>query len=126
MAFVVLFSTMSFTINTHYCGDTLVAASMFSTVKSCGMEKVMETIPLGCSMKKSDCCKNEQTFVKGQDELKLNFDKLSLDQHVFVAVFFHSYNKLFDNFKEVSPSLVIHPPPYVERHIYKLDESYLI
>ena len=29
MAFVVLFSTMSFTIDMHFCGDTLVATSMF-------------------------------------------------------------------------------------------------
>ena len=38
MAFVVLFSTMSFTVNMHYCGDTLVETAIFHKAKGCGME----------------------------------------------------------------------------------------
>ncbi len=126
MAFVVLFSTMSFTINMHYCGETLVATSLFQDVESCGMEQVMSTLPNGCSMEKPNCCKNEQSIVKGQDELKLNFDKLSLDSQQFVAAFFHTYISLFESTEEVRPSLPAYPPPNIVRHIYKLDESYLI
>ena len=37
MAFVVLFSTMSFTVNMHYCGDTLVETAIFQKAKGCGM-----------------------------------------------------------------------------------------
>ena len=33
MAFVVLFSTMSFTVNMHYCGDTLVETAIFHKAK---------------------------------------------------------------------------------------------
>ena len=36
MAFVVLFSTMSFTIDMHFCGDTLVAVSMFQKATAIG------------------------------------------------------------------------------------------
>lgn len=126
MALVVLFSTMSFTLNAHYCGETLVATSLFEKVESCGMDQAMSTLPKGCSMDKPDCCKNEQSLIKGQDELKLNFDKLSLTSQQFVAVFFHTYNILFEVSEEVTPSLNDYPPPNIVRHIYKLDESYLI
>lgn len=126
MAFVVLFSTMSFTINMHYCGGNLVATSMFKDVESCGMEQAMATLPHGCSLTKTECCKNEQSVVKGQEELKLNFDTQSLDPHVFVAVFFHTYHNLFESVPKVKPLLKADPPPLIVRHLYKLDESYLI
>jgi len=126
MALVVLISTMSFTINAHYCGETLVATSMFKNAEACGMEQAMATVPSVCSMTKPDCCKNEQSLIKGQDELKLNFDKISLDQQMFVAVFVHVYNSLFENTEEVTPSENDYPPPNIVRQLYKLDESYLI
>ena len=88
MAFVVLFSTMSYTLNAHYCGETLVATSLFEKVESCGMEEAMSKIPKGCSMEKPDCCKNEQSLIKGQDELKLNFDKSGI-------FFWESMNSFF-------------------------------
>jgi hypothetical protein len=126
MAFVVMVSTMSFTINMHYCGGTLVATSFFSDVESCGMEQAMATARSGCSMTKPDCCKNEQSIVKGQEELKLNFEKLSLEPHVFVAVFSHTYNNLFEDFANITPSSNDYPPPKIVRQLYKLDESYII
>lgn len=38
LAFVVLFSTMSFTIDMHFCGNTLVETAIFHKAKGCGME----------------------------------------------------------------------------------------
>ena len=40
MAVVVLLSTMSFSVDMHYCGDMLVDFSIMEQVKTCGMEKV--------------------------------------------------------------------------------------
>lgn len=39
MAFVVMFTTMSFTVDMHFCGDSLVDFSLFAKAESCGMEK---------------------------------------------------------------------------------------
>lgn len=126
MALVVMVSTMSFTINMHYCGGTLVATSVFSDVESCGMEQAMAMVPAGCSMTKSNCCKNEQSIVKGQDELKLNLDTLSMDPHIFVAVFLHTHNRSFEDFEDIAPSSNDYPPPNIVRQLYKFDESYII
>ena len=38
MALLVLFSTFSFTLASHYCGDVLVDSSLFGKVETCGME----------------------------------------------------------------------------------------
>lgn len=54
MAFVVLFSTMSFTINMHYCGDTLVETAMFQKAKGCGME-MQKPSTEACVFAKKNC-----------------------------------------------------------------------
>lgn len=54
MAFVVLFSTMSFTISSHFCGDNLVGVSYFGKAKTCGMEMENMTTLDGCSISKEN------------------------------------------------------------------------
>ena len=56
MAFVVLFSTMSFTIDMHYCGDTLVDTSVFGKAHSCGMEMKKTDSTSDRSIAKKNCC----------------------------------------------------------------------
>lgn len=130
MAFVVLFSTMSFTISSHYCGDSLVDSSFFSKLKTCGMESENQIdTPLkssDCSIAKKNCCSEKIEIIKGQDELKISFDKISLDQQIFVATFFHVYINLFSSVEDTGRSLKAYPPTLIVRHIYKLDETYLI
>jgi hypothetical protein len=126
MAFVVLFSTMSFTIDMHYCGDTLVDTSIFQKAKPCGME--METAITGpkCSITKKDCCKEDQILIKGQDELKISFEKLSVDQQFFVASFVYTYINLFEGIEQKAIAFKEYSPPIVIKQIFKLDETYLI
>ena len=54
MAFVVLFSTMSFTMNMHYCGGTLVESAIFQKAKGCGMEMEKPSTE-ECSITKKNC-----------------------------------------------------------------------
>ncbi len=125
MAIVVLVSTMSFTIDSHYCGDILVDTSVFQKVKSCGMEMQNPSTD-DCSILKKNCCSEKSEIIKGQDELKLNFDKISFDQQIFVAAFVYTYSHLFPSIEDAKPSLKVYPPPLIVKHIYKLDETYLI
>ena len=76
MAFVVLFSTMSFTVNMHYCGDTLVESAIFQKAKGCGMEMEKPSTE-GCSITKKNCCNDEQLAIEGQDNCKLTKSRLS-------------------------------------------------
>jgi hypothetical protein len=125
MAVVVLFSTMSFTIDMHYCGNILVETAIFHKAKGCGME-MQNPATERCSIITKNCCSDEHQTITGQDELQLTLHKLALDQYNFAAIFLHAFNIPFETSEEVPPSLKDYPPPNIVRHIYKLDETYLI
>jgi len=125
MTFVVLFSTMSFTIDMHYCGGTLVDTAIFHKVKTCGMEMQSHTSK-DCSITKKNCCNDEQLVVDGQDELQLVIDKVSFEQQVFIASFVYTYINLFEGFDKDVTSFEVYKPPLVIRQLYKIDETYLI
>ncbi len=124
MSIMVLMSTMTMVINTHYCGDVLVDRSIFHEADSCGMEQSSE---MGiCEMKKKNCCTNDQLVIDGQDELKINFDELDSSQRLFVASFVYSYLDLFEGLSENVVPYSYYEPPLVVRDIQVLDEVYLI
>ena len=125
MAFVVLFSTLSFTVNIHYCGDTLVETAMFHKAKGCGME-MQKPSAEGCAITKKNCCNDEQLVVNGQDELQLQIDTISFEQHLFIASFVYSYSNLFEGLDNNISSFEEYDPPLVIRQLFKLDETYLI
>lgn len=125
MAFVVLFSTMSFTYNMHYCGDTLVETALFHEVEGCGMEMEEPTIE-SCSVAKKNCCEERQLVVDGQDELQLQVDKISFEQQIFIASFVYTYLNLFEGLENNASSYEEYRPPLVIRQLYKIDETYLI
>ncbi len=125
MAFVVLFSTMSFTLNMHYCGDTLVETAVFQKAKGCGME-MQNPSTEGCAIIKKNCCNDEQLVVDGQDELQLLVDKISFEQQVFIASFVYTYINLFEGLDNNVSSYEEYKPPLVIRQLYKIDETYLI
>ncbi|MBT8324678.1 MAG: hypothetical protein KJO22_02255 [Bacteroidia bacterium] len=125
MVFVVLFSTMSFTVNMHYCGGALVETAIFQKAKGCGMEMEKPSTE-GCSITKKNCCEDKQLAIKGQDELQLKVDKITFEQHVFIASFDYTYVNLFEGLENKRSSYEKYEPPLVIRRIYKIDETYLI
>ena len=125
MAFVVLFSTMSFTVDMHYCGGTLMDTAIFQKAETCGMD-MEKSLSEGCSVTKKSCCSDEQLIVDGQNELQLAVNKISFEQQVFIASFVYSYSNLFEVvYKNVS-SFEEYEIPLVVKQIFKLDETYLI
>ena len=126
LAFVVLFSTMSFSVGMHYCGDTLVHTALFKKAKSCGMEMQKETASSNCPIIEKNCCHDEEILVKGQKELKLSFDNINLQQQVFITSFVYSYIYPLVESQEKGSTFDEYPPPLIVKTIYKLDEVYLI
>ncbi|WP_109654644.1 HYC_CC_PP family protein [Maribacter polysiphoniae] len=125
MAVVVLFSTMSFTVDMHFCGDILVEAAIFHKAKGCGME-MQKPSTEGCTLTKKNCCDNEKLVVDGQNELQQQVDHISFDQQVFIASFVYTYLNLFEGLDNNVSSYEEYEPPLVFRQIFKLDETYLI
>jgi hypothetical protein len=90
MAFVVLFSTMSFSISEHYCGDYLVDSALFSKAESCGMEMQKPSPTKDCSINKDNCCSDVVKQFEGQTNLKTDLSNLTFEQQVlsvFLAIF---------------------------------------
>ncbi|MBT8253112.1 MAG: hypothetical protein KJN68_04010, partial [Bacteroidia bacterium] len=100
MALVVVLSTMSFAVGMHFCGETLVDTALFQKADSCGMELMMKASDSECSVMKINCCTDEQVLIEGQDELKLSFNDLDLEQQFFVTSFYLSYVDLFEGLEE--------------------------
>ena len=123
MAFVVFVSTLSFTINAHFCGENLVNTSFISKTKPC------------CLIAKSDsdsqqitskCCSDKQLVVEGQNELKLDFFNLDLDQQQFVTAFLYSYSILFESVSEQKTTYKVDNLPFFKQDFQALYQSYLI
>ena len=125
MAFVVLFSTLSFTVNMHFCGDTLVETAIFHKAEGCGMEMDKPSNE-GCEITKKNCCEDKQLVVDGQDELQLSVEKITFEQQVFIASFIYTYSNLFEGLDNNVSSFEAYKPPLVIRQIFKIDETYLI
>lgn len=126
MSFVVLFSTTSFAITKHFCGDTLIDTAVFNKAETCGMEMDLASTVEGCSVIKENCCNDQQILIDGQDEVQIQFDKISFEQKVFIASFIYSYVNLFEGLDKNVSSFEEYAPPIVTNQIYKIDESYLI
>lgn len=124
LAFLVLFSTFSFTVDKHYCGDFLVDVSYLGEADSCnGLAKD----DCDTAVKKKKCCKNEVDQIEGQDEIqkgsskKIDFKKVKL----FTA-FYKSYKLLFQNNEKLLISYEYYSPPDLIFDIQILHEVFII
>ena len=126
LAFLVLFSTMSFVISEHYCGGELVASAIFTKAEVCGMEMQNASSTNKNGLEKDSCCKDVEKLVEGQDDLKLDFTNLNQHQQVFIASFIYSYINLFESVDKENIHFKDYSPPFIVKDIQVLDESFLI
>ena len=120
MTFLVLCSTVSFTIEKHFCGDVLVDVAMFSELDKCAMgtQKILL---------KNSCCKDEVDVVKGQNELKFSsFDDLDFDLQQFITAFSYTFINLFDGLDQEAVPHKNYSPPILVADIQVLDQVFII
>ncbi|GAA4240780.1 hypothetical protein GCM10022292_04690 [Winogradskyella damuponensis] len=119
-----MFSTLSLTIDKHFCGDVLVDVAIFSESEKCGMDiSKMEAT----DMVKKSCCKNEIDVIEGLSDLTFNsFEDFDVIKQQVLFAYSYSYINLFEGL----PNLVIphsnYLPPTLVKDIHLLDEVYLI
>ena len=118
MAFLVMLSTMSFTVDKHYCGEHLVDKAVFSKAKTCGMQMNAAA--------EDHCCTNEKVSVEGQDELKISFDSFGFHQQVFLSTFTYTYFELFESLPEQIIPFEDYSPPLLVQDIQLVDQVFLI
>jgi hypothetical protein len=120
LALLVLISTVSFTIEKHFCGDVLVDISIFTEVDKCAME----TLEI---LQKKTCCKDEIEIIQGQDELKFSaFEDFNFEQQQFLSAFAFSYVNLFIGLPKQSIPHKDYSPPNLVADIQVLDQVFII
>ncbi len=126
LASLVFVTTMSFTVDMHYCGDSLVDFALFHNAQTCGMENQSSQKSCEAGFSEKSCCSDKQLVVEGQDDLKMSFNTLNFEQQVFVVSFVHSYINLFETLDSHIVPFRDYAVPFLIRDIQKLHETYLI
>ncbi len=123
MALLVLISTLSVSIEKHYCGDNLIDVAIFSDAQKCESDVADK----GTKLMTQSCCKDVVDLLEGQDELSLKKTKvLNTNQKVFIMSFSYVFSGL--NYLEAQNNITFkhYTPPKAVRDIQVLNEVFLI
>ena len=128
MAFLVLFSTLSFSVDMHFCGGSLVDVTLSQEKATCSMAlngKVSEEAHN--AMKEMGCCEDVDLAMEGQEDLQLgNAQEITPQQQYFLIAFNYSYLNLFDRDSEKEIPYKEYSPPLLTRDVQILDQTFLI
>lgn len=126
MALLLLVSTTSWTVGKHYCMGHLMDVSFFSNADDCGMNMPVLEDDSSQVETENSCCSDELLVLEGQDDLKLSFNEISIDQQFFLVAFTHVYLGFSDSFVERHVPHEHYPPPPLIKDIQLLDDVFLI
>lgn len=124
LAVVFLFSTLSFTVNQHYCGKMLMESTIFKSVKDCCAvynSNIDKTYDI------SNCCSNLQIKINGQKELKDQVPS-SIDIEVVGLPEFFQFQPSTQITEKLTKSKITQNchPPGTNRQLYIFNETFLI
>lgn len=126
MAFFMLVSTVSWTVEKHFCFGSLVDIAFFHEADTCGMDLGLVVEDVSSKNNPNTCCSDETILVQGQDDLSISYDDLSFGQQQFLVAFTSSYIKLFQPREQHYVPHADYPPPILVRDIHILDQVFLI
>ena len=109
LAVLVMFSTLSFSVEKHYCGthlvDVAVSFSSEKTQKDCFGNELI-------NLSKSSCCNDIVEFIEGQELIKNNsFEDFEISNYHFFAAFVCIYNNRFESLPQATISNDDYAPP---------------
>jgi hypothetical protein len=124
MAFLLLLSTVSFTVEKHFCGDKLIAVAMFSSVEKCTTEVVGTEHE---ELIKVPCCKDVLELVSGQNQLNSKpFQNWNVDQQHILAAPISSCSIQFVILEKEKHSQINYHPPNLVTDLQVLDQVFII
>jgi hypothetical protein len=125
LSFIVMFSSMSFAIDEHFCGSRLMDVSYFGDADNCGMDEIDMSSNISV-FKKNNCCKDQITLLQSSifNKEKLinlhNTDiEISLLETSCYSVFYKNNSLKLKYYKDFSP-------PDITKDIRVLHQTFLI
>ncbi|NDP27246.1 MAG: hypothetical protein GZ087_07455 [Flavobacterium sp.] len=133
MALLVMVSTMSFSVDKHFCGSELVDFGIFSKamtctseIKICGVEMDHKMDHEMVADEKDSCCTNQKMALNGQDELNISFHFLDFDQQLFFTTSTYSFIYKYESSSLTEIPFRYYTPPLLVADIQVLDQVFLI
>lgn len=124
MATMLLLSTVSWTIEKHTCMGRVMDVAFFAKADDCGMAAAMQAME--DESLENHCCGDETLTLQGQDDLKISFNDINLDQQVFLVAFTTTYLAMLVPTEQETGGNEYYPPPVLVKDIHLLDETFLI
>lgn len=127
IALVVLFSSLSFTVEKHVCMGDVTDISYFIEADTCGMaaDECDVNDSLEAKIKKEKCCNNIQELIPGNQNEQQALQSFEIEQVQFVLAYTFTYLNLFEE-KEQPIAFNYYPPPIVGKDIQVLYQTFLI
>lgn len=125
LSFVILFTSMGFTLSSHYCGGKKVKTvlNLGKSDISCGMKNMTKECGNHKQFKKK-CCQNEFQEIQIEDDYIPQIADYNLDTK-FAALFLFITSNIF-NVETEENTFNNHSPPLLVRNIPILIQSFLI
>jgi hypothetical protein len=136
---IVVLSSMSFTIDGHYCNGELQNISILGKAPECQMANQEITKEVYCPVHKkmmtmptsdediNDCCENKTVFVDAEDDLKdqsLNYVKIQQLQQFSIAYILVFHSEIITDRQSIQE--YSYQSPFIVRDIYALSEVFLL
>jgi len=139
LAFWLLFTSIGFSVDFHYCGDVLVDWSVFGEAEKCehGKEKTEEKPccakeeSASCheenaTIEKSDCCSSDVATFQLADNFKVNSLTVEISQPTLLFLTSFVYPVILNNTKEVSIFYTNSSPPILDKQGLTFIQTFLI
>jgi len=127
LSIIILISTSSFAIESHYCGDMLIDSSLFGKASNCMCEKVeSDNHSDKTEIDVGDCCKEKVIVHDGNDEIQKTQFQLTLENTLFLQPYFYSYINLFEGIEYRIAPFKGYSPPLLVTDLQVIHESFLI
>ncbi len=131
LALIVIFSSLSFTVEKHICMDEVTDVSFFTEADTCEMQ-TDECEDTGIkdhtgSFDDQDCCTNVHELIPGTNIEQPALDGFEINTLPFIITYAFTYLNLFKDNKEHVPfSGYISPHVLTDRNIQILYQTFLI
>ncbi len=127
LAFIVLFSSLSFTVEKHICMGKVTDVSYFGGADSC--EMIDENCDVNDSsetkIQKEKCCNDVHELIPGNQNEQQALQSLEIEQVQFIIAYIYTYINLFEDKNDIIPHRD-YTPPIVDKDINILYQSFLI